>query len=156
MPVRLLPGGMTAEGDRHRPFTAAYLLLFDGDRVLLSERRNTGHRDGDYSLVAGHIEAGESARAAMVREAREEVGISLDASDLEGVHVIHRNAGTRVYLDVFFEARRWGGEVTNEEPGKCADLVWRPADRLPPNTVPYVEQAIANRTGDAFSEFGWD
>lgn len=147
---------MSAEGGRHRPFSAVYLLLFDGERVLLSERRNTGHRDGEYSLVAGHIEAGESARQAMVREAAEEVGIGLDPDDLTGAHVIHRNAGDRVYLDVFFEARRWTGEVTNEEPGKCADLAWVRPDRLPPNTVPYVAQAIANRTGSAFSEFGWE
>lgn len=140
---------------RHRPFSASYLLALDDGRVLLSQRRNTGHRDGEYSLVAGHIEAGESASEAIVREAKEEVGIEVDRSNLEPAHVIHRDSGERVYIGLFFAARRWEGEITNREPQKCAKLSWFNLSALPENTVPYVEQAIDNMSESAFSEFGW-
>lgn len=131
---------MASDGERQRPFAAAYLILLDDGDVLLSQRRNTGHRDGEYSLVAGHVEAGESATEAVVREAKEEAGIDVDRSALDPVHVIHRNADDRVYLDVYFVASEWDGAVTNRAPGKCADLSWFDRTRLPDNTVPYVRR----------------
>ena len=146
---------MASKGERHRSFSAVYLLLFNDEQILLSKRKNTGHRDGEYSLVAGHIDEGESATEAMVREANEEVGIELDRPALEPVHVIHRNAGERVYLDIFFITDEWHGEPVNREPEKCADLAWFDRSQLPENTVPYVVQAITEMPDRAFSEYGW-
>lgn len=140
---------------RHTPFAAVYLLLLEGDSVLLLERQNTGHRDGEYSLVAGHIEEGEAATEAMVREASEEVGIDVERSALDPVHVIHRNSGDRAYVDVFFACEEWAGRVENREPEKCAELAWYERSDLPANTVAYFEQAIENMSARAFSEFGW-
>ena len=146
---------MATEGKRHRPYSAVYLLLFDDERILLSKRKNTGHRDGEYSLVAGHIDEGESATEAMAREATEEVGIELDRAVLEPVHVIHRNASERVYLDIFFVTHEWRGDPENREPEKCAELAWFDRSKLPENTVPYVEQAVTEMSDKAFSEYGW-
>ena len=146
---------MGVDDERHRPYSAAYLLLRDDDRILLSKRKNTGHRDGEYSLVAGHIEEGESATEAIMREANEEAGITLAHSALDPIHVIHRNAGDRVYIDIFFVADDWDGTLENREPEKCAELTWVDRSQLPANTVPYVEQALANMSDSVFSEFGW-
>ena len=140
---------------RQKLFSAVYLLLLNDEKVLFSQRQNTGHRDGEYSLVAGHIDEGEEATEAMVREAREEVGIGIDRSALEPVHVIHRNSSDRVYVDIFFACEEWAGEVENREPEKCAELVWYDRSNLPTNTVPYVEQAIEKMSDSVFSEFGW-
>lgn len=146
---------MASAEPRHRPYAASYLLALDHGQVLLSKRENTGHRDGEYSLVAGHIEPGESASEAIVREAKEEAGIEVERSSLEPSHVIHRDSGERVYIDLFFAARRWEGEITNREPDKCAELSWFDRSALPESTVPYVEQAIDEMSDSAFSEFGW-
>lgn len=146
---------MAPEEERYRPYAAVYLLSFDDEQVLLLKRKNTGHRDGEYSLVAGHIDEDEAATEAMVREAYEEVGITIERSDLEAVHVIHRDSGAREYLDIFFVADHWQGEIENREPEKCAELAWVDSTALPENTVPYVKQAIANISGGVFSEFGW-
>lgn len=40
-----------------------------------------------FSLVAGHVDAGESFREAMVREAYEEAGIVVAIDDVRIVHV---------------------------------------------------------------------
>ncbi len=142
--------------ERHRPHSASYLILERDGEVLLLKRKNTGFRDGKYSLVAGHVDKGENFRTAMVREAREEVGIEVEEEDLETVTVMHRNSGSRVYVDVFFRVKKWQGEIENREPEKCADLSWFNRGDLPDNTVDYVREAIENlEEGLNYREFGW-
>ena len=55
-------------------FVAVYLLLLREGQVLLLRRHNTGYEDGNYSVIAGHVEPGERITQALVREAAEEAG----------------------------------------------------------------------------------
>jgi len=138
--------------------SAAHLLLYNEDGALLMIRRaNTGYQDGSYSVVAGHLEAGESGREAMRREAKEEAGIDIDVENLEFVHAMHRHKsdGT-TKLDLFFCCTGWAGKVTNAEPHKCDHMDWFTPDEIPTNTVPYIHAALTAITaGHPYSEFGW-
>jgi 8-oxo-dGTP pyrophosphatase MutT (NUDIX family) len=137
---------------------AVYLILRDGEQLLLARRCNTGFQDGNYSLVAGHVEADEAVTAALVREAWEETGMVLALADLEFVHVMHRHSEDHlVYFDFFFAAQRWSGEISNREPHKCDDLRWFSQAHLPVNTVPYVRKVVTDylAQGQKFSELGW-
>ncbi len=135
--------------------SAVHLFLIEGDRVLLNRRCNTGYEDGKYSVPAGHLDGGEEVKAAAIREASEEIGISLAPEDLEVVGVMHRKSDDE-RIDFFLTAHRWSGEITNREPEKCDDLAWFPLDQLPPNFVPYVARALKNaQSGRWFDSFGW-
>jgi XTP/dITP diphosphohydrolase len=136
--------------------SAVHLFLERGNQVLLLRRYNTGYSDGEYSVVAGHIDGGEDVYAAMIREAREEAGITVARRDVEAVHVMHRQSDGGEQMDWFFRCAEWDGEVTNAEPNKCDDLRWFDADSLPPNTIPYIRAALENyKNGVKFSVYGW-
>ncbi len=119
-------------------------------------RFNTGYRDGEYSVPAGHLDGGETVVAAAAREAGEEVGVQIDAENIIFVSVMHRREGDE-RVDFFVRVEKWRGEPSNVEPQKCDDLRWVNVKLLPANTVPYVRKAIQNYfDGIAFDEFGWN
>ena len=131
-------------GTRNKAIPAVYIFLEKDGKFLVARRCNTGYQDGNYQVPAGHIDEGELPTEAMVREAKEEVGIDLLPSDLELVHVSYRpkhdNTDNRV--DFFFRTRTWGGEIKNMEPNKCDDLKWISLDELPENMTPPVRDAM--------------
>jgi 8-oxo-dGTP pyrophosphatase MutT (NUDIX family) len=154
-----------SEPERNRYPVAVHLFFIRGGEVLLVRRYQTGWRDGEYSVPAGHVEAGETITAAAIREACEEVGVALDPSDLEVVHVMHRAGdggpgrsptAEDERIDFFLAVHGWSGEPYNAEPEKCDDLRWFAVDTLPPNLIPYVRSALACMwVGIRYSEFGW-
>lgn len=132
-----------------------HLFFFHEDQILLARRFNTGYRDGEYSVPAGHLDGDETVRAAAAREAEEEIGVRIEAGDLRFSSVMHRNEGEE-RVDFFVQAQKWEGKPFNAEPDKCDDLRWVDVGALPDNTIPYVRQAIANHlNGITFEEFGW-
>jgi len=139
--------------ERSRFAVAAHILFIRHGEVLLLRRFNTGYEDGNYSVPAGHVEPGESALDAAIRESCEEVGVEIGGDEAPFALVMHRQAEAP-RIDFFFVVERWSGEVRNREPEKCDELRWAAIDALPPNMVPYVRHAIGcYQAGDRYAEF---
>lgn len=148
--------------ERHKITPASYLILIKDNKVLLLRRFNTGYKDGQYSMIAGHVDKGETFTACIIREAKEEAGIVLKPENLKVSHVMNRDSsggidvGDNERIDIFFVADSWKGKIENKEPNKCDDLSWFPLDKLPENVIPYIRSAIENHlNGIFYSEFGY-
>ena len=132
-----------------------HLLFIDDNKILLARRFNTGYRDGEYSVPAGHLDGNETVIAAGIREAKEEVGVDIDASNMTFSSVMHRIEGDE-RVDFFVHIHEWSGEIVNAEPDKCDDLRWTNMNDMPANIIPYVARAIQNHLNSVtFDEFGW-
>lgn len=137
---------------RHKVALAVYGLLRRGDRVLLLRRTGSGFHDGELALPAGHVDPGESALAAIVRELAEEVTVDVRPEDcrlaLTG-HAGPERPGDDSYVDLYFAIDRWAGEPRLGEPDKATELIWAPLGRLPDDTVGFMAEAIATITSGA-------
>lgn len=135
---------------------AVHLFLKKDDAVLLLRRFQTGYEDGNYSVIAGHADGGEDVYSAMIREAKEEAGITINRENLFATQVMHRKTGRDERVDYFFSCEKWDGEIQIAEPDKCDELRWNKVQALPENTIPYIRATIENDLqGVAFSLFGW-
>jgi 8-oxo-dGTP pyrophosphatase MutT (NUDIX family) len=155
MTTTTMAAGHGADTRRHQVTVDVHLLLTDADQVLFGRRCNTGFADGSWHLPSGHLEAGESVFAALVREAHEEIGVAIDEADIEFVHVMH-NSSSGGRAAFFFRVRRWVGEPVNMEPDKCDALAWYPLDALPDGMIDYCRVALDSiDKGLDCSVFGW-
>lgn len=140
------------------PFvTAVHWFAFNlNGEVLLSRRFKTGYKDGQFSLPAGHVEGGETATEALIREVKEEVGVELKTNEIEFCHVMHRNNVAEPFerIDFFFATYNFTGEYENKEPEKCDLLAWYHPSKLPDTMVGYVQEALAKVVKkEVYSEF---
>jgi 8-oxo-dGTP diphosphatase len=142
--------------DRFKLIPESYLMLIKDNKILMHERKNSGYMDGMLSLVAGHVEDGETYAQAMIREAKEEAGIDLAKEDLEMRVALHRKTD-RQQIGLYFACKKWQGEPTVMEPDKCGGLFWIDMDNLPDNVIPYIRRAIeCYRTGVLYDELGFE
>lgn len=117
---------------------AAAVLRDAGGRILLARRTHGRDLAGRWEFPGGKVEAGETPRAALARELREELGIEIeDAVPLIAVPQAYPHK--RILLDVY-TLDGWRGRPRGLE--KQA-LAWAPAERLatypmPPADIPVV------------------
>ena len=119
---------------------------------LLLERRNstTGkteilmvlaeYLDNQYDLPGGHLEPGEDLFDAMIREAKEELGIELEREDMQMVHIYHHFEKDK--LKFVFRVKKFKNEIQNLEPEKCKELKWVDIENLPVNTISGIRRAL--------------
>lgn len=136
------------------------LILTAGDHVLLALREGTGYADGMWNLPSGKLETSEDAVSAIIREAREEIGILLAPDELRMATVIHhRNTVGLARIGLVFIADHdpdRHGEPINAEPHKCAKIDWFPVDMLPSDTYRYTAASLtAFRDGEPLRLSGW-
>ena len=127
---------------------------------LLLERRNstTGkteilmmlaeYLDNQYDLPGGHLEPGEDLYEAMIREANEEIGITIERENMQIVHIYHHFS--KDVLKFVFKVTNYSGELKNLEPEKCKEIRWVDINNLPENTIKGIKNELIYIYNDVY------
>jgi 8-oxo-dGTP diphosphatase len=111
--------------------------LIDADgRILLAERPEGRPMAGLWEFPGGKVEADETPEATLIRELREELGITVKADCLAPLTFASHTYETFHLLMPLYICRRWEGAVAPQEgqrlawvrPQKLRDYAMPPAD----------------------------
>ncbi len=84
-------------------------LIWDGDRVMICQRPAHKTRGLLWEFVGGKVEAGETKQQALIRECREELGVTVTVGEVF-MEVVHTYPDLTVCLTLF-HAVMASGEV---------------------------------------------
>ena len=132
--------------EREKFLSSIYLIIKnEEDKILLQRRQGTKLWPGFLALPAGHIDKGENAYEAAIREAKEELGIDISQNDIIDTFVVNRkNKSLLPYYDVYFEIKDYKGIIQIMEPEKCSELIWQDIDNLPEDMIDFEKKALLN------------
>ena len=99
-------------------------MLRDGQGRLLMQQQKPSWPG--LAFPGGHVEPGESFTGAVVREMREETGLTILDPQLCGVKQFQTSEGVR-YVVLFYRASRFTGTLT---PSAEGEVFWLPRQQL--------------------------
>ena len=120
------------------------------DLLLERKNENTGKKEilmmlanylgNMYDLPGGHLEPGEDLFDAMIREAKEELGIEIEKEDMQIIHIYHHYE--KDLLKFVFKVKKFKNKIQNLEPEKCKELKWIEIENLPDNTLSGIRREL--------------
>lgn len=116
------------EAETRSPRIRVAAIIFQGDRLLLVKHRKEGR--AYWMLPGGGVDFGESLRDALVRELREETGLTVEPADLALAVDSLAPDGSRHVVNLCFRARVLGGNLAVGTDARVVDVAYVPLDTL--------------------------
>jgi 8-oxo-dGTP diphosphatase len=118
---------------------AACALLDSDGRVLIAQRPAGKPMAGLWEFPGGKVEAGERPEETLIRELREELGITVNEACLAPLtFASHRYADFHLLMPLYV-CRRWDGIV---RPLEGQALTWVRANRLREYAMPPADEPL--------------
>ena len=126
-------------------------MVYDGDKILLQNRvKKDWH---GYTFPGGHVEKEESFVRAVIREVREETGLTIKDPRLCGVKQFQTDEDER-YIVLLFKTDRYEGKLSSSPEG---EMRW--VDRASLQEFPLVEdfmELLQVFDSEDYSEFMYE
>ena len=122
-------------------------MVYRGEELLLQKRVKTNWRG--YCFPGGHVESGESIVDSVIREMKEETGLTVKHPRLCGIKQFPIEGGR--YLVFFFKSNEFEGDLLDSEEGP---IHWVSRAELPKlNTVSDFLQMLEVFDREELTEF---
>ena len=121
-------------------FVVAAALTNKSGTILLQKRPEGKAMAGLWEFPGGKVEKGETPKAALIRELREELSIKVDAEDLIPITFANENLGDRNMLLLLYQCSQWTNDpISNDQ----QELRWTNFDEMrslpmPPADAPFI------------------
>lgn len=122
-------------------------LIYRDDEVLLQNRVKADWQG--YALPGGHVEPGESFVEAVIREMKEETGLTIYNPELCGLKQFPIDGGR--YVVFLFKTNSFEGELISSHEGRMEWVHRNEISRL--NTVADLEELLRVMECDELTEF---
>ena len=139
----------------HRTETAEFTvlcLIHDKEHILLQDRVSDDWKG--YTFPGGHIEIGESVVDAVIREMKEETGLTIRNPKLCGVKqfpIYDGDYSKGRYVVFLFETTEFSGEVVSSEEGTMHWIDKSELDQM--NLVDDFAELLEVMTDEKYNEF---
>lgn len=122
-------------------------LIGDGNKILLQNRVKKDWQG--YALPGGHVEPGESFVDAVIREMREETGLTVIEPRLVGIKQFPIENGR--YVVLLFKTTKWTGNLHSSEEGQMEWIKYSSLSEM--ETVDDFEQLLRVINSPELTEF---
>lgn len=127
-------------------------LVYDEKRILVQEKKGTRH-EGGLVFPGGHIEEGESLRDSIIREIKEETGLTIHNPQPCGFKDWIQSDGTR-YIVLLYKTNKFEGDLKESEEGH---VFWLDRKDIPnANLIWNMRELLEIFESDEYSEFFFD
>lgn len=137
---------------RSKPIELTNLcLIYDEDRILVQERE--WHGEKGIIFPGGHIEDGESVLASVIREMKEETGLTIAHPVPCGFKDWFMEDGSR-YLVLLFKTNRFSGELKSSAEGR---VFWVTREQFRTMHVIWeMQELLQILDTDQYTELYWE
>lgn len=102
-------------------------MVCDGQgNVLVQDKKNHPFWHG-WNFPGGHVEQGEYVTPSVVREIREETGLTIENPKLCGIKEFHKSKDGKRYIVFLYVADKFSGQLKDSGEGQ---VFWYPLDKL--------------------------
>ncbi len=102
-------------------------MLCDGKgNVLVQDKKGNAAWHG-WSFPGGHVEKGEYVTPSVIREMKEETGLTIENPKLCGIKEFHKTADGNRYIVFLYVTDRFSGELKSSAEG---EVFWYPLSEL--------------------------
>ncbi|NMB57269.1 NUDIX domain-containing protein [Candidatus Beckwithbacteria bacterium] len=136
--------------EEKKPKVGVGAIIVKNNQVLLAKRIGS-HGANTWGSVGGHLEYKETPRQALIREAKEELGIQL--TKISFLCCTNFVIEDKHYIDLGFSAQIKSGTPQIKEKHKIAEVKWFDLNKIPKNLFPPIKRYLeALKTKKAYFE----
>lgn len=126
-------------------------MICDGQgNVLVQNKTNNPSWQG-WNFPGGHVEKGEYVTPSVIREIKEETGLSIESPKLCGIKEFHKAQDGKRYIVFLYIAMQFSGELKSSAEG---EVFWYPLSKLylSNELIDGFEEMLTVFTSDEISE----